>query len=132
MVEDLLLLCAAHSHAVLQPPVTLRTHAEVLEWLAPIAPVTAVRGNVDDGPDVDLPQHVVLRLAGWTMLVLHIAGMPPKGGTLLDGDTLGPSPLGMVPWQPSLECGWKNCSLASSEPLPLPSLLRQSPRKHRR
>ncbi|RMZ57146.1 hypothetical protein APUTEX25_003603 [Auxenochlorella protothecoides] len=53
-------------------------HAEVLEWLAPIAPVTAVRGNVDDGPDVDLPQHVVLRLAGWTMLVLHIAGMPPK------------------------------------------------------
>ncbi len=47
----------------------------------------------------------VLRLAGWTMLVMHIAGMPPKGGTLLDGDTLGPSPLGMVPWQPSLECG---------------------------
>jgi putative phosphoesterase len=48
----------------------------VLSHLSQLAPVTAVRGNVDDDEAsiVQLPETSVLQLAGWTVLLLHILG----------------------------------------------------------
>ena len=45
----------------------------VLDGLRAVAPVTAVRGNVDrDGWAFDLPDETVLRLGGVRLLVRHI------------------------------------------------------------
>lgn len=52
----------------------------MLERLRAIAPVTAVRGNVDDDPEgAELPETAVLEVGGWRVLVTHILGVPPKG-----------------------------------------------------
>ena len=44
----------------------------VLSWLGAIAPVTAVRGNVDDWPADELPLEATVELAGRRLLVAHI------------------------------------------------------------
>ncbi len=49
---------------------------EVLRELARIAPVTAVRGNIDWGPLQDLPLTAVIAVAGVRIASLHIAGSP--------------------------------------------------------
>ena len=48
----------------------------VLSHLSQLAPVTAVRGNVDDDEAsiAQLPDTSLLQLAGWTVLLLHILG----------------------------------------------------------
>lgn len=43
-----------------------------------IAPVTAVRGNIDWGPLQDLPLTVTVTVAGLRIASLHIAGSPLK------------------------------------------------------
>lgn len=48
----------------------------VLEALARIAPVTAVRGNIDWGPLQDLPLTALVTVAGLRIAALHIAGSP--------------------------------------------------------
>ena len=49
--------------------------ASILETLAAIAPVTAVRGNNDHGAWADsLPHRTVLRTAGRSLLVIHDVG----------------------------------------------------------
>lgn len=52
---------------------------------ATCAPVLAVAGNVDDEPGASqlLPDHRVLDVAGWKLLLLHIVAPSPKskGGT---------------------------------------------------
>lgn len=50
----------------------------VLEALARIAPVTAVRGNIDWGPLQDLPLTALVTVAGLRIASLHIAGSPLK------------------------------------------------------
>jgi putative phosphoesterase len=60
--------------------------AEILSELAQIAPVHAVRGNNDlDLPWAkDLPDHLILDLNGWQILLIHdIADVP----ALLDSHT---------------------------------------------
>ena len=46
--------------------------AGVLPWLRAIAPVTAVRGNVDDWMLDELPLEATVELAGRRLLVAHI------------------------------------------------------------
>lgn len=48
---------------------------EILEQLNLIAPVTAVRGNIDMGKAwaLSLPDRVELKLLNWTLLLLHDA-----------------------------------------------------------
>jgi putative phosphoesterase len=50
----------------------------VLHELATIAPVTAVRGNIDYGALTDLPLTALLELAGRRIAALHIAGSPTR------------------------------------------------------
>lgn len=50
----------------------------VLRELERIAPVTAVRGNIDWGPMQDLPLSAVITVAGLRIASLHIAGSPLK------------------------------------------------------
>lgn len=50
--------------------------ASVLDELAEIAPVVAVKGNIDGGPLDDLPREVVVEVAGTRIAVLHVAGSP--------------------------------------------------------
>ena len=53
--------------------------AEVLAAFAALHPTQAVRGNVDEAaPLAVLPEHRLLQLNGWRMLLLHICGLPPK------------------------------------------------------
>jgi putative phosphoesterase len=48
---------------------------EILELLGRSAPVTAVRGNNDEGPALELlPEHALLRLGALGVLVLHDLG----------------------------------------------------------
>ncbi|KND58532.1 putative phosphoesterase [Candidatus Paraburkholderia schumanniana] len=56
---------------------------DVLDTLAPLAPLTVVRGNNDLGQGVaDLPEHARIELGGATILVVHdIADVPKQ----LDG-----------------------------------------------
>jgi hypothetical protein len=50
--------------------------ASVLEGLRQIAPVVAVRGNVDGGELARLPLEAVVEAAGKRIALLHIAGSP--------------------------------------------------------
>ena len=63
----------------------LKTHlficcsAEVLAAFTALHPTQAVRGNVDEAaPVAVLPEHRLLQLNGWRVLLLHICGLPPK------------------------------------------------------
>ena len=63
-----------------------RREGDILARLAAIAPVTAVRGNVDrDGPPAALPHDVVVEVAGRRIYVVHdIAdAAPPEGVDLV-------------------------------------------------
>ncbi len=51
--------------------------AEIVLRLSEVAPVTAVRGNVDEG--TAFPESAMLHIRGWRILVTHIMGVPPKG-----------------------------------------------------
>lgn len=51
---------------------------EVLEELQSLAPVLAVRGNVDGGALADLPLERVVEIGGRRIAVLHIAGSPRR------------------------------------------------------
>jgi hypothetical protein len=53
---------------------------EILEQLAEVAPVAAVRGNVDGGPLRDLPEELVIDVAGQRVAMRHIAGGPRRPG----------------------------------------------------
>lgn len=50
----------------------------VLEGLKEIAPVTAVRGNIDGGPLRFLPREELISFHGIDIAVLHIAGSPRR------------------------------------------------------
>ncbi|KAL3149587.1 hypothetical protein ABBQ32_002359 [Trebouxia sp. C0010 RCD-2024] len=50
---------------------------DVLCRLSRIARTLAVRGNVDDKAS-HIPELRLLHFGGWKVLLLHIAGMPPK------------------------------------------------------
>jgi putative phosphoesterase len=50
--------------------------ATVLAELRTIAPVTAVRGNIDGGALAELPLEQVVTVAGQRIAALHIAGSP--------------------------------------------------------
>lgn len=50
----------------------------VLEELERLAPVTAVRGNIDGGPLRFLPLEQILEVNGRRIAVLHIAGSPAR------------------------------------------------------
>lgn len=50
----------------------------VLDSLRTIAPVVAVRGNVDGGELADLPLEAVVEIGGRRIAVLHIAGSPRR------------------------------------------------------
>ncbi len=50
----------------------------VIEELATIAPVMAVRGNIDGGPLRFLPLDASLECHGRTIVALHIAGNPKR------------------------------------------------------
>lgn len=50
----------------------------VLDGLAEVAPVTAVRGNIDGGELRFLPLEEVVEVAGRRIAVLHIAGNPKR------------------------------------------------------
>jgi putative phosphoesterase len=52
--------------------------AEVLDALAAVAPVTAVRGNVDGGRLADLPLVTTFGAGGRRVAALHIAGSPKR------------------------------------------------------
>ena len=53
--------------------------AEVLAAFTALHPTQAVRGNVDEAaPLAVLPEHRLLQLNGWRVLLLHICGLPPK------------------------------------------------------
>ena len=50
----------------------------VLYELETIAPVTAVRGNIDGGPLADLPMTAMITIGGIRIASLHIAGSPNR------------------------------------------------------
>ena len=50
----------------------------VLDDLADTAPVAAVRGNVDGGPLRDLPEELLIEVAGKRIAMRHIAGTPVR------------------------------------------------------
>ena len=50
----------------------------ILDVLATVAPLTAVRGNIDGGPLRDLPLEATLRVGGRRIAALHIAGSPRR------------------------------------------------------
>lgn len=50
----------------------------ILESLEAVAPVTAVRGNIDGAPLRHLPLEIVVEVAGKRIAVLHIAGSPRR------------------------------------------------------
>lgn len=50
----------------------------VLDELGAIAPVVAVRGNIDGGALADLPLETVVELGGRRIALLHIAGSPRR------------------------------------------------------
>lgn len=50
----------------------------VLEQLAQVAPLLAVRGNIDGGELADLPLRAMETLAGQRVAALHIAGPPRR------------------------------------------------------
>lgn len=52
--------------------------AEVLEGLAAVAPVVAVRGNIDHGALFDLPLVAKVEAGPLRIAVLHIAGRPDR------------------------------------------------------
>lgn len=53
--------------------------AEVLESLGRLAPVHAIRGNIDEKkPTRHLPAHLAVELGGWRFLLLHDLGKPAK------------------------------------------------------
>lgn len=52
--------------------------AAVLDALAAIAPVVAVRGNIDGGALLDLPLETVVEIGGKRIALLHIAGSPRR------------------------------------------------------
>ena len=51
---------------------------EVLEQLEEVAPVKAVRGNIDGGPLRFLPLDVCVEVNGRTIAMRHIAGSPKR------------------------------------------------------
>ena len=51
---------------------------DVLLELAAIAPVTAVRGNIDGGPLAYLPTATSIEVGGRRLALLHIAGPPNR------------------------------------------------------
>lgn len=53
-------------------------HPDVLVELGTIAPTLAVRGNVDGGELLDLPEERVERFAGRRIAMRHIAGSPKR------------------------------------------------------
>ena len=56
----------------------------ILEELSNVAPVIAVRGNVDEGPGfAHLPESISLSVAGVSIYMTHIF-TPPGGGTSED------------------------------------------------
>lgn len=59
-------------------------HAAVLGALQRIAPVTAVRGNVDDDAAAmkDLPITALLHLADWSVLLVHILESPEAAAAM--------------------------------------------------
>lgn len=57
--------------------------AAVLDMLRAIAPITAVRGNVDDSCP-SLPTHALATLGGYTVLVLHIVKCSKTKGGVTD------------------------------------------------
>lgn len=63
--------------------------AAVLAGLAAVAPVMAVRGNIDFGALADLPLHDVRDVRGVRVAALHIAGAPGRPNAaaraLIDG-----------------------------------------------
>lgn len=52
--------------------------SEILQELEVVAPVTAVRGNIDGGNLRFLPLEEVVEIAGKRIAVLHIAGSPKR------------------------------------------------------
>lgn len=52
--------------------------AAVLDALATVAPVTAVRGNIDGGELARLPATALVELAGVRLATVHIAGQPNR------------------------------------------------------
>ena len=50
----------------------------VIDGLEEIAPVHAVRGNIDGGPLRFLPEEELVEVHGRTIAVLHIAGSPRR------------------------------------------------------
>jgi hypothetical protein len=98
--EELSIGLIADTHGWLDPAisghfagVTAILHAgdvggpAVLEQLAELAPVTAVRGNIDGGELAHLPLSAELTVAGVRLVLLHIGGRPtgpnPAARTLL-------------------------------------------------
>jgi len=51
---------------------------EVLAGLRAVAPLLAVRGNIDGGPLADLPLEAVVDVAGVRIAALHIGGPPAR------------------------------------------------------
>jgi uncharacterized protein len=51
---------------------------EVLEALRAVAPVHAVRGNIDGGELRDLPEALTVEVGGKRISALHIAGAPRR------------------------------------------------------
>jgi uncharacterized protein len=50
----------------------------VLDQLRALAPVVAVRGNIDGGALADLPDEATVEVAGRRIAVRHIAGSPTR------------------------------------------------------
>jgi putative phosphoesterase len=50
----------------------------IIERLEEIAPVHAVRGNIDGGDLRFLPEEEFVEVHGCTIAILHIAGSPPR------------------------------------------------------
>ncbi|MBN2056334.1 metallophosphoesterase family protein, partial [bacterium] len=87
MKTPLLIGAISDTHGVVRPQVygalegvDLILHAgdvgseDVLIELATIAPVHAVRGNMD--AELDLPGELLVEAAGWRIFVTHFAGRP--------------------------------------------------------
>ncbi len=53
-------------------------NAEVMSALEEVAPVLAVRGNIDTGATAYLPEEVQLLLEGVTIYMTHIGGKPDE------------------------------------------------------
>ena len=95
---------------------------QVLEQLSQLAPVTAVRGNVDVGHPwaAELPDRVELQLINWRVLLLHDSNQASRDSLLGQIDLVISGHSHQPLWQQDERISWLNPGSAGRRRFSLP------------